>query len=885
MVCKVRNIYSMMTKARRVLGMALVLVISSTLFVLSADAQRITAKGPSHVAAGQQFQIQYVVNTQDVKGFRIGNVPDAFEVVYGPSTSTQQSFSMVNGRTSQSSSITYTYVLVAKKNGTFVIPSAHAVVSGSNVSSQALRINVSGTASSSAYHGSQQQRPQQRVDRAGARISGNDLFIRVTANKKSVYEQEPILLTYKVYTQVELTQLEGKMPDLNGFHTQEIPLPQQKSFHVETINGKPYNCVTWSQYVMYPQMSGKLEIPSLTFKGIVVQENPNVDPFEAFFNGGSGYIEVKKEIRAPGMTIQVTPLPTKPAGFSGGVGRYSITSSLDRSTVKAGDPVSLRIVVSGTGNMKLLKQPEVNLPKDFDKYDPKITDKTKLTAEGVTGSMVYDMLIVPRNKGKYTIPGVEFIYFDTQSASYKTIKTQPMDLTVEQGSGSNGGGADYSNANDNDISDIMMGVVSKDNPTDTFFGSTAYTIANGAILLIFIVLLIVFRKRAMALADVTAMRGKKANKVAVKRLRKASSLMKVGKQGEFYDEVLRALWGYVGDKLNIPVEQLSRDNISEKLQQRSVADNVVTSFIESIDECEYARFAPASGNDDVKTRMQATYDKATDAITKIEDFMKISAKAKTSSDAKTGVMSFVLTLLLSGLTATAMADNDMKASADAAYRSGDYQKAIELYEKDLSVGVSAEEYHNLGNAYYRSGNIYKAVLNYERARKLAPANTKIQHSLEIARNKTIDRMPNDAGMFFTQWCKAFVNSMTIDTWAYMAMVSLIVALLLFLVYLFVDNMLVRRISFYGSLLLFVLFVVGNVSALLRSHWLNTHDSAVVMNEMVMVKSSPTHKSSDAFMIHEGTTVHITDRDMNGWYGISLSDGREGWIESKEVEEI
>lgn len=206
---------------------------------------------------------------------------------------------------------------------------------------------------------------------AGSSISGSDLFIKVSANKKHVTEQEPILLTYKVYTLVELTQLEGKMPDLKGFHTQEVPLPQQKQFHTEMVNGRPYKCVTWSQYVMYPQMTGKMEIPSINFKGIVVQQNRNVDPMEAFFNGGSGYVEVHKDIKAPGITISVDPLPQRPANFSGGVGKFNISATIDKKEVKAGEPINIRVVVGGIGNLKLLKQPIIEFPKDFDKYDAK----------------------------------------------------------------------------------------------------------------------------------------------------------------------------------------------------------------------------------------------------------------------------------------------------------------------------------------------------------------------------------------------------------------------------------------------------------------------------------------------------------------------------------
>ena len=388
-----------------ILTLMLLLVVQ-----LMSLAQKLTANAPSQVAVGQQFRLTYTVNTHDVSGFRIGQIPDAFDVLMGPSTSTQSSYQIINGKASQSSSVTYTYVLSAVKNGTFTIPAATVTADGSQISSNSLSITVSGQAQSggSGSNGRQRQQEPQMRD-AGTSISGNDLFIRVSANKKHVVEQEPILLTYKVYTLVELTQLEGKMPDLTGFHSQEVPLPQQKSFSVEQLNGRPYRTVTWSQYVMFPQITGKLQIPSITFNGIVVQRNRNIDPFEAFFNGGAGYVEVKKAIKAPAIEIQVDPLPERPAGFSGGVGKFNISATLDKNDVKANDPISLRVVVSGVGNLKLIKEPVVAFPKDFDCYDAKLTDKSKLTVNGVEGNMVYDFLAVPRHQGEYDIPPVEFI--------------------------------------------------------------------------------------------------------------------------------------------------------------------------------------------------------------------------------------------------------------------------------------------------------------------------------------------------------------------------------------------------------------------------------------------------------------------------------------------
>ncbi len=588
--------------------------------VALASQAQIVVSVPSHVEAGENFRLSYTISTQDVDEFRAGSIPGGLELIAGPYTSQQSSYRMVNGHTSSSSSITFTYTLYAAKDGSFTIPPAHARINGRMVASRAAKVVVNGRARSSGgapkMHGEDESREPSMAS-ADSKITANDLFIKVTANKRRVHEQEPILLTYKVYSLVDLTQLEGKMPDLTGFHSQEVPLPQQKSFHLERVNGKTYRAVTWSQYVMYPQMTGNLQIPSITFKGIVVQQNRSVDPFEAFLNGGSGYVEVHRNIVAPGLTVQVDPLPTKPTGFSGGVGKFNISAQLTKKEVKAGDPVTLRVVVGGNGNLKLIKQPEVNFPNDFDKYDAKVTDKTKLTSTGVGGNMIYDFLFVPRNQGTYTIPAVSFTYYDTDLNAYKTIKTQSFKLIVDKGDG-NSTSADYDVQKANDIHDIMSGKCEQRQVGNFFFGSTSWWISLLLPLIAFVVLLVIFRKRALDHTDAVKMRGKKANKIARKRLKKASKLMFQGKSEAFYDEVLRALWGYVGYKLNIPVEQLNRDNITEKLQGHQVDDATIGKFISALDTCEFERYAPgdASGN------MEKTFNSAMTAIEEIEEVMK-----------------------------------------------------------------------------------------------------------------------------------------------------------------------------------------------------------------------------------------------------------------------
>ena len=860
------------------------------LFTLSPlFAQTLTGSAPSHVSVGEQFRLTYTVNTQNATDFRAGDIPGELEVLIGPNRSMQSSYQMINGHTSSSSSITYTYIVCATKNGSFTIPPAHVVVGGKTIASNALNIKVSGSPQASSGSGGSprqhRQDEQGEIRDAGSQISGSDLFIKVSANKKRVYEQEPILLTYKVYTLVGLTSLRGDMPDLKSFYTQEVSLPTQKSFSIETFNGRPYRTTTWSQYVMFPQMTGKLQIPSITFEGIVVQQNRNIDPFEAFFNGGSGYIEVKKKIIAPGIDIEVDPLPERPVGFSGGVGHFTVSASLNKTETKANDPVSVRITISGTGNLKLVKQPQIELPKDFDKYEPKVTDKTKLTTAGIEGSMIYDILIVPRHQGHYEIPPVSLTYFDTTSKTYRTVTSEPLTLDVAKGSGP-GAMSDYSGQQDlqelsRDIRYIKTGNVRQQGIDEFFFGSTAYWITLAIMALVFISLFVIFRQRAIENANVTKRRAGKANKVATKRLKKASKLMADNKPGEFYDEVLRALWGYVGDKLNIPVEQLSHDNISQRLSERGVGEETIAQFIGALDECEFERYAPG----DPKGNMNKVYEKAMTAIEQIEGTMKRSKERRSkesSRNARVLLLVFYLLLTPSLLTPASAVT---KAEADSSYVRGQYQQAITQYEALLKQGASADLYYNLGNAYYRTENIPEAVLNYERALLLSPGDRDIRFNLQIARSKTFDKIVPESEMFFVTWYRSLVSMMSVDGWARTALVALALTIILLLVYLFSERIWLRKAGFFGGVALLVLFVGANIFAWQQKKDLLNRKGAIIFAPAVTVKSTPAANGTDLFILHEGTKVVITDGSMKEWKEIRLADGKEGWIESKHIRVI
>lgn len=624
---------------------------------------------------------------------------------------------------------------------------------------------------------------------------------------------------------------------------------------------------------MYPQMTGKLEIPSITFNGTVIQQNRNVDPFEAFLNGGSGYIEVKRAIKAPGVTIQVDPLPQRPSNFSGGVGKFNISAQLNKSEVKANEPITIRVIIGGTGNLKLIKQPQVKFPKDFDTYDAKITDKTKLTANGVEGNMIYDFLAVPRNQGSYVIPPIEFVYYDIEANAYKTVRTQEFKLDIAKGDGNVNAAVDYSNLKDKDIHPIKEGEIEIQDINDIFYNSTAYWIILSLLFVIFASVLIIFRKRAIDNADITRLKIKKANRVATRRLKYANTLMLKNEHDKFYDEVLRALWGYVGDKLNMPVEQLSKDNIAERLTQKNVDDETTSMFIRAVDECEYNRYAPG----DTKGNMNQTFEAAMTAIIKIENVLR----KKPGSKAPLSLI--LLAILIFAIPAPATAIT--KKNADDEYKKGNYMQAIRDYEELLKKGPSVELYYNLGNAYYRTDNITRAVLNYERALLLSPGDDDIRFNLQMARSKTIDKITPKSEMFFVTWYKSLVNFTSIDGWANTAIVSIAIALLLILCYLFGKKILIRKAGFYGAMFFVLLFIASNIFAYEQRRILTRRTGAIITSTSAALKKTPVANSEYNTIIHEGSRVEIIDDTMKDWKLVELEDGREGWIQSSQMERI
>lgn len=592
------------------------------LAVAFADEISFVASAPNAVVVGQQFKLSYKVNRGKAKELHIPSI-DGFTILMGPSRSSSSSYSNYNGQVTSTVSLTYTYILKAEKEGTFTLPAATTEVEGKQVKSNSVEIKV---LPQDKQQASSQTSAQSGGSRSSAEIGKNDLFMTAILNKTKIFEQEAVLLTYKVYSAVNLTSLNGKMPTLKEFHIQEIDLPQQKEWQLEHYNGRNYRALTWRQYLLFPQQSGEIEIPSVAFEGIVAQQvRTSMDPFDMFFNGGSQYVEVKKTLNTPALKLKVENLPSgKPEGFSGGVGEFNIKSSLSASEVKANEAVTMRITISGVGNMKLLKTPEVNFPADFEVYDPKVDNNFSVKSNGLSGNKIIEYLVIPRHAGTFTIPSVKFSYFDVKQQQYKILETEPYTLTVAKGKGSDSQVATgYVSKEDlkllgKDIRFIKNGDTSYFSKENTFFASTAYMLCYLIPLILCIAYIVIYRKKMTENANLTKMRTKKASKVAVKRLKVAKQMMVEKKSNEFYDEILKTLWGYVSDKLSIPVSKLSKDNIEARLTERGVEEPLIKDFETVLSEAEFARYAPGNPGE----TMDKVYSMAMNVITKLEDSIK-----------------------------------------------------------------------------------------------------------------------------------------------------------------------------------------------------------------------------------------------------------------------
>ena len=594
-------------------------------FVCTAFADEVTfvASAPKSVVAGKRFELKYEANTKTDGQPTIAEV-NGLRVLAGPHSSTFSSMQNVNGRRTSKMSITYTYIVVADNEGELTIPGASVIIDGKKVVSNPLTVKVLPAGSSAQQQGGGNGSSAKQGGSAN-NITEENLFIIASVNKTKVYDQEALLLTYKVYTNVNLVNLGNPVPDLKGFNIQEVELPQQRQFELEHFKGQNYNTLVWRQYVLFPQETGRLEIPSMEYEAVVaVQTRTSFDPFEMMFNGGYSYVEVKKNIKSNRIFIDVEKLPAgKPSGFSGAVGHFNINSTVTTTSLKSNEELTFKVIVKGDGNMKLMGDPVVDFPSEFDYYDPIITNKYKLTSKGFAGEKIYEYVVTPRTAGTYTIPAARFVYFDTTTGSYKVVESKEHTIEVEKGAGqpAQQGGVyvikEEGRLLANDIRYIKLGA--QDSVADgLFFGTVLYRSLYAIALLLFAATVFVYRKKIKENENSSLRKTKKANSVAVRRLKNAKKLMRDNRTGEFYDETLKAVWGYMSDKLNIPLSQLSKDNVSSELARRGCGEELVAELLNLLNECEFARYAPG----DPGATMDKVYRMAESVIGKMENSIK-----------------------------------------------------------------------------------------------------------------------------------------------------------------------------------------------------------------------------------------------------------------------
>ena len=607
----------------------IVIIFSLAVSAFAEDVE-FRAQAPSQVVVGKPFQLTYSVN-QRAKDLQAPEFTD-FDYLAGPYTSQSSSTSFVNGKRTSSFQLTYTYTLMATKEGTFTLQPAKITVSGEQYTSNGVRITVlpadeTPSSNQRSATGSQSAASSQQSAQTSSQTSSENIFVRTIVSKTKVHEQEAILLSYKLYfAGVDVAQLTNntKLPEYTGFLKQDIEQGEIQT-ELEHYNGRNYQTATLYRTLLYPQHSGDIVIDPATFEAVLrVQTRSQVRSiFDDFFGS---YTNVTKALKAPGVTIHVSALPAgKPAGFSGGVGRFSMASAISSTDLKTNEAVTIKIDIQGTGNMKLLKTPVIDWPEGFEAYDPKVTNNFKTTTSGVSGKKEIEYLAIPRASGEYVIPAISYSYFDTQDGQYKTLRTPEYTLHVSKGAG-----------NDEATQAIVQNFVNKEDvqqfgsdiryihtkgeglkvkgESKIAFGSLTFWMMYLIPLLIAIVLLVVFRKQIRENADITRVRYKHANKVAKKRLKAAAKLLAEGNKAAFYEEIERAAVSYLSDRLSIPTADLSKDTIAEILRSKNVPAELIAEVKDVLSTAEFARYAPSADS-----QMQTLFDRTTELINQLEN--------------------------------------------------------------------------------------------------------------------------------------------------------------------------------------------------------------------------------------------------------------------------
>lgn len=857
------------------------------LSVVPAFAQsEIKVQTHNVVAADEQFNVTFIIDGESKPSDFTWNPGDDFQLLWGPQQGRSTSVQMINGKTTKSVQTTYSYVLRPLKAGKFTIARASAKVKGQDIFSEPVSIEVvaSGSANRQTDGSSQGGQQAQRQSQNGM-IQDDDIFLTLELSRSNVVVGEPITATLKLYQKVNIAGFESaEFPTFNGFWSQEIEAPTNIEFVRETYDGQIYNSALLRKFILIPQQQGQIKIDPAELVCLV---NVRVSTggasiFDGFFDD---YRTVRKKVASKPLTVNVSPLPAgAPASFAGGVGEFRISAELSKDTIRTHEAASLLVTVTGRGNVSLLEAPKVNFPPDMEVYDTKISDK--IDKGGTAGSKYYEFPFIPRSHGDFVIEPIRYSYYDVNQKKYVTLETPPIPISVERGNETDAGGIVVAGNVQKDVrnlgSDIRF-ISTKDPDLSSkgvfFVGSVLFWIILAVLAAAAAICWAALRHLAARRADVVGTKNRKATKMALKRLQLAGTFLKQNLYTAFYEELHKALLGFISDKLNMPVSELSRDRIAESLKEGNVNSGLAETFIGILDACEFARYAPDAGHE----AMEAHYQSAVEVISSIDSEMK---SRKSSGK---GAMLAVIMLMAVAPTVSAQQKEYVDSlwnAANQAYAEGRWNDALSDYELISGMGLeSAALYCNTGDACFKAGNVPGAILYYERALKLDPSYSDARYNLELLNMGIQDRIDPVPEFVLKAWSREVCYIMDSDAWAVCFIVFMALALALVLLFILSPSVAGRRTGFFAGIVMILLAAFSLTFSLWQKKDYMRADDAIVMRPVTSVKSSPSSEASkDLFILHEGTKVKIID-EVGSWNNIELADGRQGWIPAGDIETI
>lgn len=577
------------------------------------------ASAPKGVVKNEQFRLTYTLNKEG-KELRLPSDMEGFEILFGPSVSSSYSTQIINGKSTSQSSFSHTYILTAPAEGSFIIGPASIIINGSNYKSNSVQIDV--LPPDKEAEKSQSGQSSSSSSSTTTEIKKTDAFIRAIVSKNTIYEQEGFMVTFKLYTTLNVVDY-GRIefPEFEGFLVEELDVPSNQQLRLEHYDGRNYYTADLRKTLLFPQRSGKMTIPSGRLE--MVFSVPSGKKVSSFFGMQEVNVDVKKPLITNPVSINVNALPSgKPSSFKGAVGSFTFTPTISTQKISANEPITITLKIAGTGNQKLIQNPEVEFPTNFELYDPTIVNDLTAGPNGLSGTRTVEYLVIPRYEGDYTIPTIEFSYFDINSRSYKTVKSPTYSLTVLKGDPSKATASSYVNQQQVKVEQDIR-YIKTESPTflktDNFFvGSWLYWLWYLVPFVLLCLFFIMYRKQMKLNSNIALMRNKRASKVAKRRLKKAEEYLKKKDKENFYNEVLRSLWGYFSDKLSIPGANLTKRNIGTELSNYGVDEALIDNFMKILETCEFARYAPVESS----AAMDEIYEETSDAIGKMETILK-----------------------------------------------------------------------------------------------------------------------------------------------------------------------------------------------------------------------------------------------------------------------